>query len=263
MKDRVVYTAIIGNIDSLVQPRETDPRYDFLCYVRSGTRRRETEGAWQIRELPEMALDDRMLARYVKTHPEDLLQGYSWCVWVDGNIAVKSPSFYSLVESKIAGGVQVAICAHPYRDCAYDEALAVLSAGKARLAEMSRAVDFLAAEGFPRHAGLFETNVVLRAIGPQSVRRMDKLWWKCISEVSRRDQLSLVRCARKADVTIDTLFPAGTNVRDCEWVSYEYHDRTPARSFLGKKWNGLRQFVSKILLRLKIAAKSRNLRGSR
>ncbi len=252
MKDRVVYTALIGDIDSLKQPLAVDPRYDYICFVGPGGRTKPAEGVWQIRVAPAVLDDDRLLARYIKTHPEDLLKGYSWCVWIDGNIAVSSDSFYSLIDGIIDSGAEVAIGAHPYRDCAYDEALAVLSAGKARLHEMSRAVDFLSSEGFPRHAGLFETNVLLRSLESEDVKKMDEMWWKCISEVSRRDQLSIVYCARAAGVEIAPLFPEGTNVRSCEWVSYDYHDRTPARGFLAKKWNGLRQCVSKILLKHKI-----------
>lgn len=253
MKDRVVYTSIVGGFDSLMQPQVTDPRYDYICFVRRGERRTAAEGVWQIEEIPVDIEDNQLLSRYPKMHPEDLLAGYSWCVWIDGNITLRSASFYQMVDSIVGAGAEVAICRHPSRDCAYEEAYAVLSAGKAGYREMSGAVDFLSAEGFPRHAGLFENNIILRSLSSARVRELDGLWWECLCRISRRDQLSLVYCARRTGVEIVPLFPAGTNVRDCEWVGYVRHDVNPQRNWLARKWNGLRQVVSKWLLKRKIA----------
>ena len=230
----------------------TDPRYDYICFVRKGTGRELGSGTWKIREIPADIQDNRLLSRYAKTHPEELLADYSASVWIDGNIAVRSSSFYQLLDELFSKGVEIAIGRHPWRDCAYDEAYAVLSAGKAGYAEMARVVDFLSSEGFPRHAGLFENNVIMRSNKSEAVRKFDRMWWNCISNLSRRDQLSLVYCAQKAGVKITPLFPVGTNVRDCEWVTYVRHDHAPQRSWVGKKWNGLKQAVSKCLLRRKL-----------
>ena len=78
MKDRVVYTAVVGDIDALQQPGAIDPGYDYICFVRKGECGSGAEGAWQIREIPADIGDDRMLARYAKTHPEELLKGYTY-----------------------------------------------------------------------------------------------------------------------------------------------------------------------------------------
>ena len=221
MKNRVIYTAVIGGLDGLLPPVVPSSEYDYVCFVRKGCAAGLEGGLWQIRELPVDIPDDRLLARYAKAHPE-LTGGYEWSVWTDGNISIKSESFYDLLERKIASGVPVSVMKHPKRDCAYDEAYAVLSAGKAGYGELSRI-------------------------------KMDDLWWECLSGLSGRDQLSLVYCARKAGIEIDPLFPSAVNIRDCEWVKYVYHDRTPERSFFVKKWNGLRQAVSKWLLKRRIA----------
>lgn len=252
MKNRVIYTAVVGDLDGLLQPLVSSPEYDYVCFVRKGCAAGLDGGLWQIRELPLDIPDDRLLARYAKARPE-LTGDYEWSVWTDGNISIRSESFYDLIDSKIASGVPVSVMKHPRRDCAYDEAYAVLAAGKAGYGELSRIVDFLSREGFPRHAGLFESGIMLRHNILPSVRKMDDLWWECLSALSGRDQLSLVYCARKAGIEIDPLFPSAVNIRDCEYVKYVYHDRTPRRSFFGKKWNGLRQAVSKWLLRRRIA----------
>ena len=140
MKNRVIYTAVIGGLDGLLQPIVPSSEYDYVCFVRKGCAAGLEGGLWQIRELPVDIPDDRLLARYAKAHPE-LTGGYEWSVWMDGNISIKSESFYDLLERKIASGVPVSVMKHPKRDCAYDEAYAVLSAGKAGYGELSRIVD--------------------------------------------------------------------------------------------------------------------------
>ena len=68
-----IYTAIVGDIDTLVQPLVVDPRFDYVCFVRRGSGQ---QGVWELREIGEDIGDDRMLARYAKLHPCELLRLY-------------------------------------------------------------------------------------------------------------------------------------------------------------------------------------------
>ena len=51
-----IYTAIVGDIDTLVQPRVVDSRFDYVCFVRRGSGR---QGVWELREIGEDIGDDR------------------------------------------------------------------------------------------------------------------------------------------------------------------------------------------------------------
>jgi hypothetical protein len=244
-----IYTAIVGDIDSLMQPHVVDSRFDYVCFVRKGSGR---QGVWEIREIGEAIEDDRMLARYAKLHPCELLPDAEWSIWMDGNLVPKTASFYDLIEECISEGTPLRTFVHPYRDCSYDEAYACVAAGKERLRPAMKVVRFLEKEGFPRHCGLCETGILLRSHKNLKVRMLNVLWWQMLKDLSKRDQLSFMYCARKVELDWKPLMPAGTNVRFCECLEYAYHDRQPARPWLVKKWHDGWRMVSKWLLRRKI-----------
>lgn len=247
MKDRVIYTSVVGDIDVLMQPQVVDPRYDYVCFVRKADGL--DGGAWQFREIPADISDDRMLSRYPKLHPEELLPGYEWTLWMDGNISIRDEAFYGRIDELIASGVQMAVARHPLRDCVYDEAYAVVAADKEHYAVARRVIKFLDSKGFPRHAGLFENSILLRRSGDAAVAKMDAMWWECLQSLSGRDQLSLVYCARECGVSITPLLPEGILLRDCSWLTYIYHDRQPARPWLIKKFFDARRRLEKWCLR--------------
>jgi hypothetical protein len=247
MKDRVIYTSVVGDLDTLMQPQVVDPRYDYVCFVRKAEGL--DGGIWQLREIPVVIPGDRMLSRYPKLHPEELLPEYEWTLWIDGNISISSRGFYDRIDELIAAGVQMAATRHPLRDCVYDEAYAVVAADKERYSVARRVIKFMLAKGFPRHAGLFENSILLRRGGDQALEAMDAMWWNCLQTLSGRDQLSLVYCARECGVTIVPLLPDGMLLRNCDWLTYVYHDRRPERPWLVKKYYDARRRLAKWSLR--------------
>ena len=253
MKDRAIYTSIVGDIDSLMQPIEVDEHYDYICFVRKGCAAGDS-GIWQLREIPCDIEDDRMLSRYPKMHPEELLSGYSWTLWIDGNISIKSPGFYRILDDIIVSGAVMAAPQHPQRDCIYDEALAVVAAGKGNYRDSHRVIKFLSENGFPRHYGLFENSLLLRSGGSPEVKALDKMWWHCLGSISGRDQLSLMYCARECCVNITPLLPPWVKIRDCDLLEYVYHDRKPVQPYLVKRANDALRRLAKWKLRREIAA---------
>lgn len=245
MKERVIYTSIVGGFDALMQPEVTDPRYDYVCFVRKGEAGAGRAGLWQLREIPVDIPDPRRLSRYPKMHPSELLPGYRWSLWMDGNLQIVSELFYRRVDEIIESGVEMAAPVHPKRDCIYDEALAVVSAGKEEYAPAARTIKFLRSKGYPRHAGLCENALLLRDGGSEAVRRLDAMWWECLGSLSGRDQLSLMYCARECGVRIAPLLPEGRSIRDWDALAYVYHDRKPAGGWLAGKWRGLLKALAK------------------
>lgn len=250
MNKRVVYTSVVGDIDALMQPKVVDPRYDYICFVRKSEGL--DGGIWQLREIPADISDDRMLSRYPKLHPSELLPEYEWSLWIDGNICISSEAFYERIDSLIDSGVQMAAPRHPLRDCVYDEAYAVVAADKGGYSMAVRVINFLSAKGFPRHAGLFENAMLLRRSGDAALDRMHQMWWDCLQNLSGRDQLSLGYCARECGVTIVPLLPEGVLLRNCSFVEYVYHDRTPKRPWIVKKCRDAWRRLAKWLLRIKL-----------
>ena len=249
MSRLTIYTAIIGEIDSLLQPEVVDPRFDYVCFVRKGSGK---HGVWELRELDVDIKDDRMLARYAKLHPCELLPDTDWSIWMDGNLSPSQASFYDLVCECVDEGTPLRTFVHPYRSCSYEEAYACVAAGKESLGPALKVIRFLKADGFPRNGGLCETSILLRSHNDQKVKMLNVLWWQMLQDLSKRDQLSFMYCLRKVGLPWKPLLPAGTDMRSCECLDYVHHDRQPARPWLIKKWNDGCRMLAKWLLRRKI-----------
>lgn len=249
MNRPTIYTAVIGSIDSLMQPKVVDPRFNYVCFVRKGGGR---QGVWQLRELDADIEDDRMLARYAKMHPCELLPDCDWSIWMDGNLSPRTEDFYELLIECMAEGTPLRTFVHPYRKCSYEEAYACVAAGKESLGPAMSVIRFLKAEGFPRDYGLCETSIMLRSHKDMKVRMLNVLWWQLLQDLSKRDQLSFMYCQRKLELPWKPLMPEGTNMRSCDCLEYVYHDTKPTRPWIVKKWNGGLLMVSKWILRRKI-----------
>ena len=244
MKKLVIYTCVTGAYDAVPQPGAVDSRCDYVCFVPSGDVRPEVGEAWQVREFDCPPLSAVLRSRYPKLHPADLLQDYECSLWMDANVSIADAAFYDLVFSLVESGSVWSGIVHPERDCAYDEALACLRGGKSSLRPMLRAVNFLRRRGLPRHAGLWENNVILRRHAEPSVVQADRLWWDLLVSVAPRDQILLPLCLRDAGLVPAPLFGRDFSARNTPLLSYLYHDRPEDQSFMKKKIRGLRRFLS-------------------
>ena len=184
----VVYTAVFGNYDAILPPRLRQPGVDYLCFA---DRPGPAIDGWTAGTLPPevAALSPASSNRWLKMHPHRLFPQHDVSVYVDGNIEVLG-DVAALARGAVAAA-PLSMYDHPFRDCLYEEALACAWVGLDWLDNITRHVERYSRDGFPRKAGLFEANVIVRAHhDPQVVRAMDR-WWREWSEGIKRDQLSL------------------------------------------------------------------------
>lgn len=186
----VVYTAIFGSIpDTLRTPRgfRPDPSVSYVCFTDQAQRVVEP-GPWMLRPPVWTGADPRRSARYHKTQPHLLFPGVAFSLWLDGNIQLAADP-WSMIETYLGGGCDVAVFRHRLRDCLYDELEACIRLAKDDPEVMKRQVARYRALGFPAKHGLAETGVLLRRHTPR-IAELDPSWWNEIASGSVRDQLS-------------------------------------------------------------------------
>lgn len=146
---------------------------------------------WDIRPIPEFARqrDAKATARFVKMHPHLLLPAYPASVYVDGNICPTPAA--SAHCRQIAARHVLSIYRHPFRDCVYDEALECERLGLVYVGKIAGTLARYRAAGFPAHAGLQESNVLIRRHHDAQLIRLMALWWRAYESGVTRDQLSL------------------------------------------------------------------------
>lgn len=215
-----IYTACIGNYDEILQPIVVDDRFDY--YLFTDDVRASHKGVWQVRKVEYRNADMTRIARYVKTHPEELLYDYSATLWIDSNIQIQSGWIYDRCIELFQKGVQFASIQHPVRDCAYDEAFKILEIGLDRERVVIRWCHKLRKEHYPTHCGLYETNVLFR-INDVQTKTLDAFWWKQIDDFSRRDQLSIGYVLWKSKVIEELFLPSNENTRNSDLIKRWEH----------------------------------------
>ena len=224
-----VFTAIIGGYDSICDPLAFDDSFDFILFTDHVVT--ERVGVWKVRQVEYHNEDPIRIARYVKTHPEELLPEYDATLWMDANLQITDYFLYDRVKALNESDVQVASILHPSRDCAYSEAFEV---SRMRFEHSSLAIRWcklLWKEKYPLNQGLFETNIFYRKRTPL-VSLFDADWWNAINSFSKRDQLSCNYCLWKNNVPIGFVLPQGSHAKKTEHVNFFQHGQKSQRKLI-------------------------------
>ncbi len=230
MKSFVIYTALIGGYDNIHQPTIVHEDFDYILF--SNSIKENKIGVWEIKRIDYFNIDNTRIARWVKTHPELIVKDYLFSVWLDANIQIQTIDFYNRALELYAQGILISSMWHNERDCIYDEAAAVAYYG---LESETIILDWehkLLKEKYPQHQGLFETNVVFRCHNSQIVKKIDSIWWSCIDNYSRRDQLSFNYVLWKIGIQCPYYLPLGKNTRNSDCVKWTYHRNEKNRRIL-------------------------------
>jgi len=250
MRRLVVYTCIAGGYDELVAPSAVPSNVDFVCFSETAP----NCSIWQMRPLHHKEATPTLTARWHKLNPDVLFPDYDYSLWVDGNVTPSTFALFDRLSELMGSGCLWAGIKHPSRDCIYDEAYRILANGREDLDKLVRTCKFLRKEGFPRHYGLMETNVILRAHNDSKVVATDRLWWKMVSGYTKRDQMSHSYCMWKNGMDFNYILPEGFSARNHPGFKYVVHDKpyVKDRSLKGMTKDGmmvLRKIAFKTLTR--------------
>ena len=231
MKKYAIYTACIGGYDNILQPEIIDERFDYILFTDDV--KVDRIGVWQVRKIGYYNSNTIRIARYVKTHPEELLNDYHATLWLDANIQIVSSQVYERIYELYSQGIEIASVTHPTRDCVYDEAYELMRMKWEHDYVLFRWCSKMIREGFPPHYGMYETNILYRR-NTAKMKEFDELWWNCISKNSYRDQMSCTYSLWKCDIDRYYFLPQGESVWNTSVFRYIWH---PDASFKKKSVN--------------------------
>ncbi len=207
----VVYTAIAGGFDDLVQHAYCSKDFDYVCYLDNDC---ADGGMWEIRPMGDIAPDYNRKSKYYKVFPHTLFPEYEYSIWIDGNIDIQNASFEEHIYRLIESNAIIAANPHKDRTCAYHEANTCISLSLDDPEIILRQVGYMRDHGFPENYGLFEMNMIFRKHhDPRIMKSMDD-WWRMISTYSRRDQLSFMFVLYENSLALDTLYPENPRLKN-------------------------------------------------
>lgn len=192
----VVYTAIFGDYDVLINPRNPNQNIDYICFTDDNNLNSEV---WTIRQFNREQLSDTLKNRKVKILPHKFLHSYNYSVYVDGNIHI-TDDIKDLIEQYVDH--DFAAPTHYLRDCIYDEVEVCIKQGKGDADIIYQQIERYKAEGFPENYGLSANSVLFRNHHGPDVRTLMEAWWDEVNNWSSRDQLSLPYMAWKHNFDI-------------------------------------------------------------
>lgn len=216
-----VYTVNTGGYDGLREPLVIDPMFDYYAFTGADIPARSV---WKKIDLgPEIQeMSSLEQARYVKTHPHLYFNDYDISIFIDGNIQIVKdikPLIYTMIESHKV----VAIHRHNIRDCAYHEARIIWAQGRAKLRDIWKQMYTYKKECFPKHYGLFETNVIIRKHNDALCKDIMESWWEEIDKFTKRDQLSFTYSLWKNGQDCDIVMSLGDCSRNNPYFSVVNH----------------------------------------
>lgn len=192
----IVYTAIFGGRDTLVDPKHINPSFKYVCFTDN---KKIRSGIWDVRYYSPVFPDPVMSAKLFKILPQNFFSEFETSIWIDGNmiIAADLAPLLGSIDTKhtLACFDHKASSTDPV-GCIYDEAAKLLQQikeGKRPTldpAPIEKQVKRLTAEGFPKQYGLISGNLLVRRHMDDVCIRMMEDWWLEILRGSRRDELS-------------------------------------------------------------------------
>ncbi len=207
MKNKVViYTAIFGGYDELVEPDYIPEDCDFVCFTDSTHFKSDV---WNIRVTTPYYEEPVRNSRYYKTKPHVFFPDYEISLWIDGTINVKNDIHYLikdyLSDANMACFNHNRTILDPH-DCAYFSAQYILQLGEKNYkkypefgiktykddpALIVSQMKKYRQEGFPEHFGHVISGIIFRRHNEQDCIDVMKTWWEEIKYHSHLCQLSL------------------------------------------------------------------------
>ena len=205
---KVIYKVIINEYDGDLYPKFLNYDYDYIFYTNNlDIYLFNNNSIWQYYKIPEkitnLKLNPTKQNRYLKINAYKYLPNqYNFSIYIDGNVIIINDINLLLNQlKKKYKNINFFVPIHPDRDCIYDEAKAVLKYKKDISKNINPQIKIIKDDGFPKHYGLSENNILIRNHKDPNIIKFMKQWWKMIKKGSKRDQLSFIYISWKYNFT--------------------------------------------------------------
>ena len=193
----VVYTCLFGGEKELYQPEYTNVFWDYICFTNNEQKWGTKEGVWEFRKPNnEEGLSSGALFYNCKIRPHTVLEEYDYSIWIEPHMQIigELEQFY-----KIYGKNASFLAFSSYAgDSIYDVINTSLTDDETNIEYRQKAYQYRK-EGFPEHAGLINSNLMIRHHKDEEVQQVMEIWWKEANECKNIRNLAFNYAAWKRD----------------------------------------------------------------
>ena len=185
--DKVIYTVITENYDTLLEPTVITPGWDYYCFTNCKNLKSEV---WQFIPIdyddPQVLLSRRPKIRFF----DHIKPEHNIALYIDANIQAQC-DLNAFVEKALPSEYTMCALKHPGWDCTYREADAVKRMKKADATILDRQLKRYEDEGLPRNNGQIAANLLIYRNHNVLLREHCSHWWDEFSnpENVQRDQI--------------------------------------------------------------------------
>lgn len=211
MNERVaVYTALFGDIDSIIEPLVVDANCDYYVIT---DQEMPDNTIWKKKNVDLSVVDgynNRQKNRYYKMHAQELFPEYAYCIYLDSNIYIygRLSELIQYVNPESGIGIHNM----PNRGNIYEEIYARSLIDPRDIDVLERQKNDYRQMGFSNEEGMFECNVIITKAGEMSNKIMNR-WWKEYQKYPARDQVSFPFVLWELGISQDKIGIIGNCVR--------------------------------------------------
>jgi hypothetical protein len=198
-----IYTSIFGGKDTLRSPFNYEFSLEVKYYLFTD------ENTVEVFPYEKVILDSEYYdvsknSKEVKINGinKEPLSGFDYVIWHDANIQINHNEILKLM--RFNEKFNLSAFRHPYRSCAYSEAIACVKKNKDSPFTIAYQMSKYFLNGLPANFGL-SANGILLIKNTLASQEIMKLWWLEVKRNSRRDQLSLPFVLFKNNFSINYL----------------------------------------------------------
>lgn len=197
--DKLIYTVITDNYNTLKEPKCDLEGWDLICFTDDPTL---TSTTWQIEYIPEefiKGLGPKKASRLFKILGCVFMREWEYEVYVDANVTIlKDPT------PLLNPDYTIQVMKHPARKCIYEEGLAVQKYKFEENDLIIKQMNAYIEDKFPEKLGLGQNCVLIQYVD-DNLLKFQSAWWEEVKKWSYRDQLSFMYAIWKTDTKYNLL----------------------------------------------------------
>lgn len=233
-KKIAIYSAIYGGFDDIKEQPKQSINCDFIMFTDNAKLLEAAKNStWKIVEDKRQITQDesklekykktnvnRIIAKYYKCNPHEILADYDYVIWIDGSAQIKNQDFIKTLVKKL-GRKELMVFKHPERDNIYDEAEFCKDWPKYKDLDIMGQVQYYKSVGFPDNYGLSAGGMIVRKNKLDSVKKFNEYWWNENLNWTYQDQLSFEYSVWKTEVKLKRL---NLNLWDNKLIEFQGHN---------------------------------------
>lgn len=210
----VVYTAILGDYDTLYTPLVPKNGITYICFTDNPNLKSDY---WDIVYVDKPD-NPRRQGKYYKILPHLFLRDYDISIWVDGNTIIKK-DLRVFIHNYLKCS-NLLFISHDLRICGYEEAAACLFYNLGEKNIIINQLNKYYNAGFPSEYGMYCGGFIVRKHNEKDVISMMNSWYGEVTKYSLRDQLSLGYCLWNSGIDYEVV---DIDYTDNEWMQHPRH----------------------------------------